>query len=198
MMKYLSPIIFILTSLSAQAELANAFYLRTGAELLKNDGTRKGSSTNLGGLNLILFFPIQKTLLVGAGYSASFDITKGSLPIAGYSIHGKWYFKGEGATDRHNDQWGNSSIKSLQSYYAGSAFTYYSYFLGRDTQAADDTVRLEGKYSNLNIYAGADFAIDEKYGWNIEMGTSAMTMAGSDDRVKIKTTFFLAGICYFF
>jgi hypothetical protein len=179
-------------------ENKSVLYLRTCVEMLNNQGTSTGSTTNIGGFNLIYFYPLTPNLFAGFGYGSSFDLGAETLPIAGYSFHGKWYYRGQGTAVSFKENWGSSISRSTRAYYVGAAYVYNTYFLGHDPSSTLPKDNLSGEYSTVNAYTGADFAINNKFSWNAEGGMSILTMAASDNRVKIQTTFLYVGLSYIF
>jgi hypothetical protein len=200
--KYLIIFLFqILATRPGQAlteDNKSVLYLRTAIELLSNQGTSSGSTTNIGGFNLIYFYPLTPTLFAGFGYGSSFDLSAQTLPIAGYSFHGKWYFRGLGTAVKYNENWGSSEARSTSAYYLGAAYVYNTYYLGHDPASTAPKDNLAGQFSNINTYLGVDYAINRNFSWNIEAGMSLLTMAASDARIKIQSTFINAGLSYIF
>lgn len=188
-------------SIEAQGvEYKPVLYLRTVFETLSNQGTiaGAGTATNFGGMNLIYFQPISPVLFAGFGYSSSFDITAKTLPITGYSFHGKWYFRGVGTTVIYKEDWGVSELRPARSYYAGGSYSYNTYYLGHDPASTQPRDNLTGQYSTVNAYVGGDQAINKKFSWNAEGGMSLLTMSASDDRIKVQSTFIYLGLSYIF
>lgn len=183
---------------SQAEEYKSVLYLRTCFEQLSNQGTSPGSSTNIGGLNIVYFYPLTSTLFTGYGYASSFDLGAQTLPISGYSFHGKWYFRGEGTTTVNKESWGSSESRSASAYYVGGAYVYNTYFLGDDPASTTPKDNLAGQFSNINVYLGADYAINKKFSWSIEGGTSLLTMSASDNRVRIQSNFLYIGLSYIF
>jgi hypothetical protein len=182
----------------SKAEDMSTLYLRSGFELLQNEGRNGGATTNIGGFNLVYFYPLLSKLFIGLGYASSFDLIAGSVPIDGYSFHGKLYFRGQGTVIETQAKWGTSSYRELQAYYFGASYNYNSYYLGTDPDGLSDREQMTGKYSAVNLYVGADYAINRKFGLNTEFGATLLPLTGSDDRVKIRHLSIMAGLSFYF
>jgi hypothetical protein len=194
----LFSILFGYSQNSHAAEYKPVLYLRTCFESLSNQGTITGTTTNFGGMSLIYFYPLTAKLFAGFGYASSFDLTAQTLPITGYSFHGKWYFRGQGTTISYKEDWGSSESRPTSAYYVGGAYVYNTYYLGDDPASTAPKDNLSGQYSNINTYVGMDRAINKKFSWNAEGGMSLLTMAASDARVKIQSNFVYIGLSYIF
>jgi hypothetical protein len=190
--------ILFFTSTTFANSLSPKLYLRTGYEMLSNEGKNKGNSSSTGGFNLLFNYYLTQKLSAGFGYSAWFDPSLGVMPIHGYSLNGRYYYYGKGTHELIQADWGTSEYHSPLSSYAGMSYNKYTYFLGKDPQSVDDTQQLSGDYSTVNVSVGADYRLNRNFELNAELGTSVFTFAASDDRVRIGHTGFLAGITYVF
>jgi len=195
-----SLILFInLKIFSAKADdLASSLYLRTQVESLTNLGDNGGSTVSIGGFSLVYFYPLTENLYAGFGYHASFGSSGSAVAIHGMSVQGKYYFYGMGTIQRKSNQFGTNEYRSTQSYYAMSSYTDQSYFLGKDTSASDDNTYIQGKYANVNIGAGADWASNNRFGYNAELGMSLLSMSATSDKYRIRHMYIYGGISYFF
>jgi hypothetical protein len=184
---------------SAKADdLASSLYLRTQVESLTNLGDNGGSTVSIGGFSLIYFYPLTEKLFAGFGYHASFGSSGSAVAIHGMSVQGKYYFYGLGTIQKKSNQLGANEYRSTQSYYAMSSYTDQSYFLGKDTSAADENTYIQGKYANVNIGAGADWATSNRFGYNAELGMSLLSMSATSDKYRIRHMYVYGGISYFF
>lgn len=179
-------------------DLASSIYLRTQVESLTNLGDNGGSTVSIGGFSLVYFYPLTENLFAGFGYHASFGSSGSAVAIHGMSVQGKFYFYGLGTIQKKSNQLGTNEYRSSQSYYAMSSYTDQSYFLGKDTSASDDNTYIQGKYANVNIGGGADWAANNRFGYNAELGMSLLSMSATSDKYRIRHMYVYGGISYFF
>lgn len=199
-MRLILLFIFLLTTSSTWASegtrisYAPKFSIRTTNGVLSNAGTRGGSSTTIGGLNLVfLYFPLSQ-IAVGAGYSAQFDFGKSTMPVSGPFITGRYYVDGSGTRVLHQETDFTQEHHDNLSFYTGATLASCSYYLGSNRSITTD--ELTGSFLTLDALAGMDFRINPHFEFNLEGNLGLFAFSGSDDRYRIKNMVAQIGLSY--
>lgn len=200
MKKLALVMIFLLSQMSLASEemLSPKVTLRTGTGSFVNVGEQAGSTSGGGGLNVQYLHYLTPYITIGAGYSAQFDLSEGGVPISGYELLGRYYFKGEGTHIMTKDSWGSLDVQSAWAPYVLALYGLRHYYLGLDYDTTDPTKQMEGEYSILNLGGGADYRLNRKFELNAELQYSLFAFTSTDSRVKIKEMVLWFGVNYVF
>lgn len=195
--------VFILTVMSVQLKAEDKFAhelsVRTGFLALGNKGEQGGSASGGSGINVNYSFFLNSKWALTASYETSFDLGTESIPVTGYALGAKYYYKGFGTESTYTGDWGHSEYSTIFSGYVGATLGTYEYFLGRDNLSIDtESANLEGRYMNINLLTGIDYKLTKKYELNGEAGYSLFAFAASDNRVKLAHMYVYFGITFIF
>ncbi|MGE3975483.1 MAG: hypothetical protein AB7F59_13240 [Bdellovibrionales bacterium] len=194
----LISLLFVSFPTLAAERLAPKLTLRSGFEMLNNVGTTAGSASGGSGFNIVFSYFLTKKLAAGAGYSAAFDMSKGTMPISGTSLFGRYYFWGLGTRMKDSGEWGESIYHDTWSMYTGGAYSNHSYYLGQDPLGDLKVDQLRGSYSTADFIIGVDYRLSKDFEVNAEASNSILAFAASDDRIRIQHTSVYFGLNYLF
>lgn len=177
---------------------ASKITLRTGLGQYDNQGTMGGSTVSVGGVDLQYSQFVSANFALGLGYVAQFDLTGGGVPISGLEFFAKSYFWGQGTDIRGERPWGSFISYKDKSAYVSLLYGMRKFYLGEDVESSDPTKKLAGEYSVINVGAGMDYRLSERWELNAEGNFSLISLTGSDARIKISEMIVWFGVGYIF
>jgi len=169
---------------------------RLSTGLLQNQGTIRGDTPTVGGLNLSYFHFPTRQWGIGAGYRAEFDYVKKSLPFSGLVLATRWYFYGAGTRVDSVNEGLRSETLDDYGFYVGPQVGLSNYYFGLNPADKNKTDVLEGSFLGAELTGGMDFRLNRKFELNAEGVVGIFSFARSDDRFRIRVFLFNFGISY--
>jgi hypothetical protein len=187
----------------AQAELSYSprvdFHLTNG--ILQNLGSRGGTSSEVGGLGLVLNYFLGQAVSVGVGYRLSYDFIQYALPLHGFQFPVRYYFSGVGTEVRRDGAGLVVDGRTPMSFYVGSQFASYNYYIGGTSASANvssgtSSQNLTGSYATFDVLCGGYYRLSRHFDLTFEGGVSALSFAASDSKYRVRFISGLVGVSY--
>lgn len=178
----------------SQSSYAPKLYFRTGFGTLTNAGELKGTVSSVGSVNVAAQKFLSPSVSLGLSYQADLDVTSGTMPLRGFDLTGRWFWRGIGTRVRNgvsSQSYGFLPVWAPYSYFAIQQRSYF--FKSMDTSASS-TETLNGSYAAFGIGAGVDRQLGDGMGLNVELGWSPISFSQSDERIAFRTVSILFGI----
>lgn len=152
-----------------------------------------GSATTTASPALMIHIPLTTNHLLGVTSEVHVNSSTKVTSLYAIGINYRYYFQGLGSYKTIETAGLKVQTKRKWSSYYSASFSKYSYFLGSNL-VDQDKFDQNGSFFNLDMGAGSEYDIGKDYRVFTEFSYTLLSLASSDDRVRIKGTLVSIGI----